>query len=125
MVAVVAITITMELKRRQGYLPPPPETTLKWQTRFTSVPTSESYRAALAAYTASEHRAGTDAGHELALWTKAQFEKHGFQVEMHPYSVLLSYPKFLSAKLIFPITCARLSVILRLLTCPKSRVRRL
>lgn len=100
---IVSVTLYMEDQRRAANMPPSPEATEDWQARIITVPNSDSYKAALSAYTSSEHRAGTDAGHDLAVWTQAQLEKEGFSVHVYQYTVLLSYPTFLSAKLLFPI----------------------
>ena len=107
---IVSVTLYMEDQRREASMPPSPEATESWQARIITIPNSDSYKAALSAYTSSEHRAGTDAGRELALWTQAQLQKEGFSVQLYPYTVLLSYPTFLSAKLLFPIQYAPISL---------------
>lgn len=104
-VFLVSGILFLEMRRRENSLPPTPAELRKWQTRLISIPTPESFESAFASYTQTEHRAGTDAGRRMATATMEAFEKAGLSAEMYSYSVLLSYPRFISAKMTFPVQC--------------------
>lgn len=106
-VVLIAVVLFLEIRRREANLPSPARLH-KWQTRLVGIPNPSTYQAALKSYTESEHLAGTYAGRQLALWTKAELEKEGISVQLYPYTVLLSYPRFISAKMTYPTEYARI-----------------
>ena len=76
----------------RGFSPSRAAAEIQWEEKYVQLPSAERAEATLLRLTQEPHLAGTEASRRVAEYLRDEYQAAGFQADIVPYPVTLSYP---------------------------------